>query len=99
MTPSSNQPDKSNGFKFESRITLGNIIEIITLLTVIVMSYANLKGSQEIIRVQLERQTADVNEIKQQYLRADIQQTRQEIITSELKFLNQRLDRIEKALK
>ncbi len=91
--------NEKTGLRFDSRITLGNLLEIGTLIVVITTGYYSLKGSQEVIKNQVEQQTSTIQEIKQQYLRADLAQIRQETIASELRFLNQRLDRIEKALK
>ena len=90
---------KDSGLRFDSRITLGNLLEIGTLIVVITTGYYSLKGSQEVIKNQVEQQTTSIQEIKQQYLRADLAQIRQETIATELRYLNQRLDRIEKALK
>lgn len=90
---------RNGKIQFDSRITLGNVIEIVTLISVIIMSYYNLKGSQEVIKNQVDRQVADIIEIKQQYLRSDLQATRQEVIVAELKRLSERIDGLQKSLK
>lgn len=84
---------------FESKVTLGNLIQIGSLLIVVLASYFSLQANQEKLALRVDQQVQTMQQIQTQYLRSDVQEARSAGVESQLRLMNQRLDRIEAAVK
>jgi len=84
---------------FESKVTLGNVIQIVTLLVVVLASYYSLQVNQEKLALRVDQQVETMRNVQTQYLRTDVQEARMAGVESQLQIMNQRLDRIEAAVK
>lgn len=62
------------------------------------MSYAALRGGQEEQKHLISKQSEEIQDIKQSYVRSDIQQQRELLLIDKLLDLRTRLDRIERKL-
>lgn len=79
-------------------ISLSTMIQVIVLIFSSGMVYSALKGGQEELQRSLLRQSVELQEVKNNYLRADLQVQKEALLIERLVDLKTRMERIEKKI-
>ena len=85
--------------RFESRISLGHIIEIAAILVALVLAWGRLEANQSQLRDQLRDHFAEVEVLKGQYVRRDVHDQADRRIDEKLSAIEKKLELIERAVK
>jgi uncharacterized membrane protein len=83
---------------FETKITIGTILELITLLVIVVFWGARIEAHQATMKVDINRHLQEVEVLKRQYVQADVYDAERQRLNERWEEIKERLKRIEAAL-
>ena len=84
--------------RLDYKISIGQLLEIGVILIAVVLAWGRLEANQRSIQADFETHMKEVDVLKKQYVRTDVQAVKEGRVEERLTEILTRLERIEKRL-